>query len=51
MFWEADSFSASQEILRVLYNLKFSWHCSPQPTPCPYPDPHKSSLHSRILFL
>jgi len=47
--WEADRFSASQEMPRVLGNPKFHYRCK-CPTPDPYPEPARSSPHPQILL-
>jgi hypothetical protein len=42
--WEANMSSATQEILRILWNPKVSSPHSQQPATCPYPEPDRSSL-------
>ena len=42
--WEADRFSASQEIPRILWNPKSSLPRSQEPATCPYLQPDRSNL-------
>ena len=46
--WEANRFSASQEIPRILWNPKGHYRIHNSPTTCPYPQPHQSSPYPHI---
>jgi len=47
-FWEANRFSASQEIPHILRNPKVHSRFSQASTICPYPEPTRSSLSPHI---
>ena len=49
--WAADSFSASQEIPRSLWNLKFDYHIHKCPPTVCNPEPQQSSPFSSSHFL
>ena len=46
--WEANLFSASQEIPRILLEPKSLLPHSQVPATCPYPEPALSSLYPHI---
>jgi hypothetical protein len=48
---EADSSSAGQETLRVLWNLECSLPRSQEPVTGPYPEQAESSLRSQTLCI
>jgi len=48
--WEADSLSASEEILPLLWNPECSLPCSQEPTTGPYSDPDASTPLSPPYF-
>jgi len=45
---EANRFSASQEILRNLWNPKVHYSINKYPPTCPYPEPARSSPYAHI---
>jgi len=56
--WEANLFSASQEIPRILWNPKVHYRIHKCPVTCPYPEPdlvhalksHLLKIHLRIIL-
>ena len=46
--WEANRFSASQEIPHILRNPKVHYRIHQVPANCPYPEPDQSSPYYHI---
>jgi hypothetical protein len=48
--WEAEQFSASQEVPNILWNLEGSLRHSQVPATCPYPETAQSGPYPHIPF-
>jgi hypothetical protein len=49
--WEASSLSASQNVLRILWNPEDHYRVLKEFDLCPSPEPDQATSHPAVLFL